>query len=179
RLPGAFLPFPDVYSPSLAPLPPADDTPLGWLRALPVRCASNAATAAARSSGRASAHRDRDNAPPAAGSHRTESPPARASDSANRAPMATGPSLPAPHARLSTPQSPPAAPVPSFPGLRLAAPAGRACPARAADARSPRARFLGFLPSPWEDDPISARTLPDPATCFPRSPATIHGAPPI
>src|SRR4030088_647107 len=76
------------------------------------------------------------------------------------------------------PLFPPPPPPPTSPARPLAAPAGTGCPARAADAQSPRARFRVFLPSASEDDPFFARTLPDRAVCSPRSPATTHGSPP-
>src|SRR6266481_1845836 len=176
RSPAAFLPFPHVYSPSLSPWPPTAAVPLGWFRAHPIRCANNAATTAARSSVLASVHTDPDSAPPAAESPRTKSLPAPAPDPAIAKPIATGPSLPAPLSRLSTPQSPPIVSAPGFPVPPLAAPAGTGCPAPAADAQSPRARSPVFLPSLAEDDPFFARTPPDPAACSPRSPATIHGS---
>src|ERR1700676_2143673 len=178
EFPAAFLPFPHVYSPSLSPWPPAAAVPLGWYRAHPIRCANNAATTAARSSVPASAHTDRDSAPPASESPHTKSLPAPAPDPAIARPIATEPSLPSPLARLSSPRSPPAASAPGFRAPPLSAPAGNGCPAPAADAQSPRARSPVFLPSPPEGDLSFAKTLPDPAVCSPRSPATTHGSPP-
>src|SRR5882762_3590157 len=176
--PAAPLPFPHVYLPSLSPSPPAAAVPLGWFRARPIRCANNAATTAARSNVPASAHMDPDSAPPASGSPHTKSLPEPAPDSATAKPIAAAPSLPWPLARPSNRRSPPTAPDQGFPAPPFAARAGTACPALAADAQSPRARSLVFLPSASEDDPIFARTLPDPAACSPRSPATTHGSPP-
>src|SRR6266481_4414124 len=174
----AFLPSPHGYLPSLSPSPPAAAVPLDWFRARPIRCANNAATAAARSSVPASAHTDPDSAPPASGSPHTKSLPALAPDSATAKPIATAPSLPWPLARPSNRRSPPTAPDPGFPAPPFAARVGTACPAPAADAQSPRARSLVFVPSASEDDPSFARTLLDHAVCSPRSPATTHGSPP-
>src|SRR6266478_5714211 len=176
--PAAFLPFPHVYLPSLSPSPPASAVPLGWFRAHPIRCANNAATAAARSNAHASEHTDPDSAPPASGSPHTKSLPEPAPDSATAKPIATAPSLPWPLARPSSRRSPPTAPDPGFPAPPFAARAGIACPAPAADAQSPRARSLVFLLSASENDPSFARTPPDRAACSPRSHATTHGSPP-
>src|SRR6267143_4454434 len=176
--PAAFLPFPHVYLPFLSPSPRAAAVPLGWFRAHPIRCANNAATTAARSNARASAHTDPDSAPPASESPHTKSLPAPAPDSATAKPIAAAPSLPWPLARPSNRRSPPTAPDQGFPAPPFAARAGTACPAPAADAQSPRARSLVFVPSASEDDPSFARTQPDRAVCSPRSPATTHGSPP-
>src|SRR6266403_856597 len=174
----AFLPSPHGYMPSLSPSPPAAAVPLDWFRAHPIRCANNAATAAARSNARASVHTDPDSALPASESPHTKSLPALAPDSATAKPIATAPSLPWPLARPSNRRSPPTAPDPGFRAPPFAARAGIACPAPAADAQSPRARSPVFLLSASEDDPSFARTQPDPAACSPRSPVTTHGSPP-
>src|SRR5437868_13622670 len=95
--------------------------------------------------------------PPQESPH-TKSLPAPAPDSATAKRIAAAPSLPWPLARPSNRRSPPTARDQGFPAPPFAARAGTACPALAADAQSPRARSLVFLPSASEDDPIFART---------------------